>query len=486
MVAPKIKELTPLQSLEERRDTKRILFYRGEFPDAKIVFAGKDYVGEVYDISSQGTAILPKDEIPGLDTLSQQVQISFGNSRMQDASLQNISFIKYSGSLRLRMGFQTRPLPILAMKDSQKIACQNCMPMVYCEDPIAFNRTLMFNVTHFTPSGFHLMTDSRDGVLFAGMRLDARLLMPARGEFRVVVEVFDVQQDGLVTRVVCNWCNPHEDLLNSVSEYLLMSSDQISIKELRKAGFFVAEMEKAYIFRSAQSQEEFERILQLRLHAAQADGRWKGETDHRKMSDSWDKHARQIYGEVNGRVVASARIVFNNGLRERSEHVGYGVEIPEWLWEEGFVEGSRVCTDPDFRGSDLLINLIQRMSIIVTQTGYRYLLMNCEDSLIPIYRKTVGVFSLEKKFHTEFMQDKPLNLLCVDFKSMQLGLNQSPSTWVINAPVGDHLLERGRLKASWWQLGFRRVFAVFHQVAFHYFKRMQRKKIRLKMPRDKK
>ena len=80
------------------------------------------------------------------------------------------------------------------------------------------------------------------------------------------------------------------------------------------------------------------------------------------------------------------------------------------------MEGSRVCTDPDFRGSDLFFHLVQNVSRIVTQSGYRYGLMNCVDSLVPVYEKAVGVYSLNQRFHTEFMKDRALNLVCVDVR----------------------------------------------------------------------
>jgi hypothetical protein len=299
-------------------------------------------------------------------------------------------------------------------------------------------------------------------------------MMPVRGEFKVVAEIVSLAQADGVTEAHCVLYNQSHALSSSIAEFLLMSQPGLTIKELGDKGFSVADLERAFLFRCANQPAQFDGILRLRLEAAQRDGRWVGETDLAKMRDPWDKHARQLYCEVNSRVVAAARIVFNNGLHERSEHVSYGAELPAWLWEAGFVEGSRLCTHPDFRGAELFFHVIRHVSRIVTQSGYRYLVLNCVDGLVPIYKRTVGVFSLNQRFHTPFMQDRALNLLCVDLRAMQIGANFMPSTWVINAPVGSYLMATGKLKLKWWEKALRFVFRGAHHAALALSRRHRR------------
>ncbi|MEZ4749468.1 MAG: hypothetical protein R3B54_02220 [Bdellovibrionota bacterium] len=448
----------------ERRESKRILFYRGEFPEAKIEFAGKTYDAEVYDLSTNGIGILPKQAIPGLDTISQKFFVTVGATSPREATLRNISHIKFAGSFRLKLGVRTAEWGKSKVCEDSLLACTENMPLAYCDDPIAFSRTLLFNVSHFSRNGVVLRTKNINGVFFTGLKMDLKLMMPARGEYNSVVEVAAIREDGDVVLLYCTWDHCTDDLKNSVAEFLLMTVPGMSIQQLRDYGFLVADLEKAFLFKSAQSPEEFENILKLRLKAAKAEGRWLDTEDFTLMKDPWDRHSRQVYCEVNGRIVSAARVVFNNGLAERSEHVSYGVEIPEWLWKEGFVEGSRVCTDPDFRGTDVFFKMLQQLSHIVTQSGHRYAVMNCVDGLVPVYKKMLGVESLEQRFHTRFMQKDALNLLYIDFRALQVGVNSKVQTWAVNAPIGDHVIEQGQLKLFWWEKLIRATFRPLHRI----------------------
>lgn len=461
---------------EERRESKRIQFYRGEFPEAKVEFGGKVYDAEVYDLSTNGIGILPKEAIPGLDTVSQTIYISVGETTPREATLRNISHIKFSGSYRIKLGMRTANWDKSKVCEHTLLPCTESMPMAYCSDPIAFNRTILFNVSHFSKNGLILRTKFVDGSFFTGLKIDLRLMMPARGEFQSVVEVSDIRPDGDVLQLFCTWQASNEALQNAVSELLLMTVPGLTIKDLRSNGFLVADLEKAFLFRSAQTSEEIDKILGLRLKAAKAEGRWLDTNDTTLMRDQWDKHARQVYAEVNGKIVAASRVVFNNGLSERSEHFSYDVTIPEWLWKEGFVEGSRVCTDPEFRGTDVFFKMLQQLSHIVTQSGHRYALMNCVDSLVPVYRKMLGVESLNQRFHTKFMQHDAMNLLYIDFRALQVGVNGKMQTWAVNAPIGDYAIEKGQLKLYWWEKVIRAAFRPFHMLLNLVFRKQRYKK----------
>ncbi|MCB0404656.1 MAG: hypothetical protein KDD51_07695 [Bdellovibrionales bacterium] len=462
---PRSPELQPVQNPNvERRESKRIPFYRGEFPEAKIEFAGRTYDAEVYDLSTNGIGILPKQAIPGLDTISQKFFVTVAGTSPREATLRNISHIKFAGSFRLKLGVRTADLASPKVCEESLLPCTENMPLAYCDDPIAFSRTLLFNVSHFSKNGLVLRTKNLHGVFFSGLKMDLKLMMPARGEFEAVAEVAAIREDGDVVLLYCTWSHCPNDLKNSVSEFLLMTVQGMSIQRLRDYGFLVADLEKAFLFKSAQTPEEFESILKLRLKAAKVEGRWLDTEDFTLMRDPWDRHSRQVYCEVNGRIVSAARVVFNNGLPERSEHVSYGVEIPEWLWKEGFVEGSRVCTDPDFRGTDVFFKMLQQLSHIVTQSGHRFAVMNCVDGLVPVYKKMLGVEALDQRFHTRFMQEDALNLLYIDFRALQVGVNRKVQTWAVNAPIGDHVIEQGQLKLFWWEKLIRAAFRPLHGV----------------------
>lgn len=448
-----------VQNIFDKRLSKRIVFYKGEFPSAFIEFAGKKYKCDVYDISTDGIGLLPEREIPGLDPEYSKVSIQYGTSRNISAVLKKVSFIKFSGSMRLKLGFSLEKVDhFQQLKDKVVYECGSSMPMVYCEDPVAFNKVMIFNATRFSSQTIFLRTKDDESALYQGLCLDLKVMMPVRGEFSVTSEVVRIERRKDVTEVECVLINPTSELSNAISEFLLMTVKGLSVNILRENGFKVKSLEKAYVFKNATTPEQINRILALRLKAAQKDGRWIGETDIQKMSDRLDKFSRHLYCEINGEVVASFRLVFNNGIPEKSEHVSYGVTIPDWLWEAGFVEGSRLCTDPDFRGAELFFLMIQNISKVVIQSGNRYVLINCVDSLVKVYKKTAGVHSLNQKFYTPYMQDRALNLLYSDARQLQLGFNFQPTSWILNVPLGMYMLANGNIKLNWWEKPIKFIF----------------------------
>src|SRR5690606_13571013 len=86
-------------------------------------------------------------------------------------------------------------------------------------------------------------------------------------------------------------------------------------------------------------------------------------------------------------LVGAARIVFVGKDLERSEHHSLKIPIPSRLIDSGFVEISRMCTHPDYRGSDVLPVLLQNLGRIVYCSGYRFLLSNCNDNMWRFYKK---------------------------------------------------------------------------------------------------
>jgi|GEM_PF-2475200 len=462
----------------DRRDSKRIKFYRGEFPLAKLTVNQRAFDAEVFDLSTKGVALIPMTEIPGLDRGTSNISVQLHNSAPRSATLKSVTHTKFAGSYRLRLGLELESEKLVEFDPKQRVTLTNIMPMAYADDPIVFKQTLMFNVAYFAPAGLGLVCKENHATLFPGLVLDLNLMLPARGEFHGVIEIVSLQQHENAYLINCKWLNISDELTNRISELILSSETNLSIAKLRERGFAVKSLERAFVFGCAQTEEQMKRILELRLIAAQADGRWIGETDVEKMRDPWDQFARQVYCEVNGRVVGAGRVVFNNGDRSRSEHEGnYKIEVPQWLWDAGFVEGSRLCTDPEFRGADVFSLMIQHVSRIVLSSGHRYFVLNCVDSLVPVYRKTAGIKPLNKRFHTAYMQDRALNLLFADVRKLQLGLNFDVTTWVINAPVGKHLIEQGVLRLRWWEKGLHAIARIAHSfVLGRYDKTRMRRK----------
>ena len=146
----------------------------------------------------------------------------------------------------------------------------------------------------------------------------------------------------------------------------------------------------------ATSSADYEEILALRLHAHQAEGH----LDSASIADlrsPFDAHSRHLTCRFGGRIVGYLRVIFVDRDPARSQYVSLGGhEVPQWLWDAGFVEGGAGATHPDFQRAGLYVPLMQHFFRVAVQSGHRYVLGACPDELLGMYRD-MGFEVLEER-----------------------------------------------------------------------------------------
>lgn len=440
------------QIFKTERVAVRQSFFSNEVLPVDIELDGRRFKGQVYDLSPFGVGLVVTHALQRFFEVGKSATLRFAleGKPAIHASLSSLGEVKYSGTSLLKLGFefQKEPIPLKASElTSFNISAS---PMFVCDDPIHFGRYLYFQVVSASASMAKLISSSGTASVIPGLELSGVLYVPLNGEHGVRLKVQTIQKRAEEFEYLAEFVQPHINFLDSLSEYVLATCEGLTVTHLRDKGFPVSRMEKAFVFEYARNAKELEEVLYLRLIAAQAAGRWIGETDVQKLKDDFDAHSRHVICRVGGEVVASARLVFNFGETNLCEHTGYNIELPDWLWKEGFIEASRVCTHPDFRGSDLFINMLRHLGRIVIQSKHRYLVLNCVDSLVPIYKR-VGARLLGKKFYTPYMKDEALNLLAIDISKGHLGGLRLTDWCVIAEPISTYLLKRGLLKPNLFQ-----------------------------------
>ena len=137
------------------------------------------------------------------------------------------------------------------------------------------------------------------------------------------------------------WVDPPRELLNALSRYLLAGDDTLTPAALRAGGLTVRGVERAVTYDYATSDADYDEILALRLHAHQAEGHLDSATVA-DLRSPFDAHSRHLTCRFGGRIVGYVRVIFVDGDPARSQYVSLGGhEVPQWLWDAGFVEGGR-------------------------------------------------------------------------------------------------------------------------------------------------
>jgi len=256
------------------------------------------------------------------------------------------------------------------------------------------------------------MTYEGGDFLPAGVRLELTIHLPLVGVETVAGRV---SAHGVV-----DWIEPSRGFLKAVAAYLLHADDTLTPAALRAAGLAVGSVEHAIAYDAASS-DEFDEILALRLKAHQAIGHLEDATVD-DMRSPYDSHSRHLVCRFGERIVGYLRVIFVDGAPERSQYVSMGGhQVPQWLWDAGFVEGGAGAMDPEFQKAGIYLGMMSHLTRVAVQSGVRYILGACPDELLEMYAEQ-GYELLE----TREVEPKPgwrfrSHLICQDIERVVSG-----------------------------------------------------------------
>lgn len=292
-------------------------------------------------------------------------------------------------------------------------------PVAHCEDPLFFQQYLHLQMIDLGRDGAGFVTKSEQTTLIEGQLLNLHIYMPMIGMIFASLRVENVTKRpcGNGYRVGTRFRRMPESAMAAITEYLLIVHEGLTIDELVKQGFPVQSVEESLSFCYAATFAQLKEVLELRLRAAHAAGWRLRSDDANDMLDPYDRFARQLCHVSGEHVVAAGRIVFNDGIPDRSEHLGCGVELPEWLWREGFVEASRFCTEPGVLRDDLLRRLVSQVGRTAVQAGFRHVVLSSGEEDLPVLTN-LGAEPLGQRFLTPYQDDVTFHVMLLDAREL--------------------------------------------------------------------
>jgi hypothetical protein len=231
-----------------------------------------------------------------------------------------------------------------------------------------------------------------DAPLIAGAELDFDLHLPLVGVHAARGRLTSVRLEATGVE----WIEPSRELGKAIARYLLAGDDSLTPARLRGEGLAIGGIEQAFTYDCASSDADTREILALRLLAHQAEGHLGGATVD-DMRSPYDAHSRHLTCRLGGRIVGYVRAIFVDGDPARSQYVSLGGhEVPQWLWEAGFLEAGAGAMHPDFQRGGLYVPLMQHAYRVAVQSGHRYVLGACPDELLKMYGE-MGFEVLEER-----------------------------------------------------------------------------------------
>ncbi|MBC7533906.1 MAG: PilZ domain-containing protein [Oligoflexus sp.] len=475
---------------EIKRQFERLALYEKDVPPVLVSGAGEDFYAQLYDVSPLGAGIFihnkdwDRDERP-LPSRGQPLSLTIRLNK--DESFVVSTVVCYVAELdkRHKNGFQigltfvTRKSESIDRDDKMIQFTQVFRPLAYAEDPLLFQEFLHFQIEAFSPNEVVLRTSKSNRSLIPGQSLNLNCLLPnsLQNKCKVrIVKIDDHSEDEGSYQLRCRWIKPSDAFKESLAEFILIAKPGVSITEMKKMGWSVTHMQRAIRFRYVSQEKDMNAILDLRLAAAQHEGRWAGMRDSSVMLDAFDPLGRQIMCIVGSKVVASARVIFNEGKRSKSEHASYGAKIPVWLWKEGFLEATQLCTHPDYRGADVFHFLLQHLTRITAISEAKHLVFHSTEALVPVYQR-LGAKNLKIRVEIPSMPGAPLHLLSFDCESGAMALGGSPLSYnVAFKKMTEFTAQQGLLNIAPHHELYRRTIGMIEPLAQHIERRKRKAK----------
>lgn len=300
-------------------------------------------------------------------------------------------------------------------------------------NPFRFNDQIFFRVTEVSANGLHFETSLRNRLLIPGMTFSAIVHFPACGQIVAEMRIVRVEvkeSEGIKSLSVgAKWNKLKEFERSVIAQYVVQFSGRHSLEVLKEEGLFVKKIGDKVEWDFVQSREDYEAVVQLRAEAYGKVGKLSTTgAPLDSMKDRFDSRAKIITGKFHGKVVASMRLMFPENQEDETEHeafVPWNDSLPS---KSDLVEISRVCTDSNYRGVDLLWTLVSQGCLASLLSGRRYVLGSSTRSLLKMYEK-IGYRAVSAPYVNEKLGSKEHLLILCETKAVVCGYRVNPLVW---------------------------------------------------------
>jgi hypothetical protein len=401
-----------------------------------------EHVLQVWRISPLGVElVLPRDGLE-LDVGSElDLSIRFGRQQSQFTGLvvstrsqesdRELIGVRWSQPTTAATGLPTE------RRSTERWLCgQEFLPTGVAPNPARFNDFIHFRVRDISKDGMQIVTSLRNKFIVPGMVFESLVSVPTMGQLKLDLHVINAritsEQGKDYLSVGVRIANPTPQASQMLGQFVFQFGPPTTLEALRSSGFEVGSSTRAVDFAYVRTSDEYKSVLQLRQRAYQQyGGSALGETPE-ALSDIFDARARILMAKYRGEVVGSLRLIFNEST-DRFEHEDHFTLPSEFPRKDEMVEISRVCTHPEYRGSDLLIGLFRHAAMAVLQSRRQFVLGYAPPKLVPLYAR-LGARWLPVEFKHP-SDDVNLKVFLIDVRGGLSGADINPVVW--NAIYGE-------------------------------------------------
>jgi predicted GNAT family N-acyltransferase len=285
---------------------------------------------------------------------------------------------------------------------------------------------------------FHLMAIGKD-LLRIRIFEQALLIVPGQKmelffhlwndpKYSVKTEVVRAEQDDNLIYITLKILEFPKGLKAKLGDFLFEMSD-VTMKEIRAAGLQLTSAAEKLRFRYIRTEAEYIDVLQLRYKAYKEAGKVVAGRTYRDMAAPLDHMSRILAAYHGDKLVASAAMCFPNDEStvldtERPFGQKYPKPIPP---KRQCMEVSRLCTDSDYRGSDLLQRVMEHLYKGMHCGDRLFVITSSDEKLWPLYRR-MGFKKLKMSYDHPYLAGMKHHIIMAD-RSIGDSAGANPLAW---------------------------------------------------------
>ncbi|HMN67184.1 MAG TPA: GNAT family N-acyltransferase [Bdellovibrionales bacterium] len=362
-------------------------------------------------------------------------------------------------------------------KSARWICSEDFYPTAVASNPALFNDFIYFRVRDLSFGGLQLQTSLRNKFIVPGMIFECIVNFPMVSQVKMKIQIkavrVDLQYGKEVLSMGATFDTNDKHIVQTVGQYLMQFSSVSSLRELRKDGLIVDSVAEAIQFCYVRTKEEYEQVLELRREAYVEAGKIVESKTAFDMADELDSRARIVIGKYKGKIVASARLIFNRfeDQMEQEKFVRWPMELPR---RDEMVEITRMCTRPDFRKSDLLTSMLRFIAITVVQSKRCWIVICATDEMVPLYAK-IGFHKVGLDYPHVALNNKIHHVMLANVPDAMEGKTVGPVVWnLVWSEVSSYLEQYGLIQPEPLtnvRLAIYRMLRPFAKFAYYLSKR---------------
>lgn len=332
-------------------------------------------------------------------------------------------------------------------KSKRWMCSENFFPTCVTPTPGRINDYIYFRIHDISAEGMLMKCSLRNKHLLPEMKLEMFAQFPGSESTQIDVSIKRIRIEEQAGRDVLEVGVKFEHLSRqakqSIGQYLMQFSTDTSPEEIRQAGFKIQSVAMGTEFYFLKTEADYQKVLELRKIVHIRDGNIKEDTTAEEMGDLNDSRSRIIVGKIDGKVVATARLRYNesDAPLEHEAHMDWPTDFPR---RDQIVEISRAATHPAYRQGDLFVALWRYMATYALQKQRPYVLIGSTTPLIKFYEKSG--FRLTGHTHGEDLWTIPQHLMLCNLHKTVMGKNTHPLYWnQLYEPIAGRAIAAGIL-----------------------------------------